>query len=329
MSDEDTFAHAILANPDDDLPRLVFADWLEERGRESHAELIRVQCELAQLPRRSRDPQKKARRAELAAREKELLRRPEFFPKWPEGMSTPSYEGFKRVWGPPKLKYERGFIATVVVLDGELMAPEWSRSPWRSVLDEGKILAVELYGDQGGLQTTYHFDWYEMEDLAVHPSLSRVTLIQLFEGDLTDDNLGVLARSRLLTQLRDIWFGDCKISLDAMRALVTSPSIKQLRNLWIDGATIPGSRRDSRVWQLWDLVASSPNVASLDRLWIDPLDNKAAEALLKSPHLKESLRICPDPWGRMGRAWEKWALTDGLSAANVKALRKRYPGTPF
>jgi uncharacterized protein (TIGR02996 family) len=32
MSDEAAFLNAILANPEDDAPRLVYADWLEERG---------------------------------------------------------------------------------------------------------------------------------------------------------------------------------------------------------------------------------------------------------------------------------------------------------
>ena len=49
MSDEDAFVHSILDDPDDDTSRLVFADWLEEHDRASHAELIRVQCELASL----------------------------------------------------------------------------------------------------------------------------------------------------------------------------------------------------------------------------------------------------------------------------------------
>jgi uncharacterized protein (TIGR02996 family) len=329
MSDEDAFVHHILDTPDDDTPRLVFADWLEEHGRASHAELIRVQCELARLPKKSREPKARARREELAAREKELLRQPEFFPTWPAGMPKPGYDSFKKSSDAPKLKYTRGFIAAIRILDGELMAPEWARSPWHTLLREGKALAVELHGDQGGLQTTFFFDPYEMSDLAEHPSLCRVTLLNLFEGHLTDDNLGVLARSRRLTQLRDVWFGECTTSLDAIRALVTSPSIKQLRGLWMDGVTIPGGRRGSRIWQLWDIVASSPNMASLERLWIDSLDDKAAEALIKSPYLKESLRICPDPWGGMGGAWEKSALTDNLRAANVKALRKRYPGTPF
>ncbi len=38
---------AIIANPDDDQPRLAYADWLEENGQTERAEFIRVQIELA------------------------------------------------------------------------------------------------------------------------------------------------------------------------------------------------------------------------------------------------------------------------------------------
>jgi uncharacterized protein (TIGR02996 family) len=43
------FVQEVRANPHDDAPRLVFADWLEEAG-DRQAELIRVQVELARLP---------------------------------------------------------------------------------------------------------------------------------------------------------------------------------------------------------------------------------------------------------------------------------------
>lgn len=36
----------VKANPSDDLPRLVMADWLDEHSEEARAELIRVQCEM-------------------------------------------------------------------------------------------------------------------------------------------------------------------------------------------------------------------------------------------------------------------------------------------
>lgn len=41
---------AILEKPEDDAPRLIYADWLEEDGQPERAEFIRVQCELARCP---------------------------------------------------------------------------------------------------------------------------------------------------------------------------------------------------------------------------------------------------------------------------------------
>lgn len=40
-TDEAAFLRAICENPEDDLPRLVFADWLEEHGETEQAEMIR------------------------------------------------------------------------------------------------------------------------------------------------------------------------------------------------------------------------------------------------------------------------------------------------
>ena len=41
MTTSDALLAAVLANPADDLPRLVYADWLEENGEPERAELIR------------------------------------------------------------------------------------------------------------------------------------------------------------------------------------------------------------------------------------------------------------------------------------------------
>ncbi len=43
------FIPAIRANIDDDTPRLIAADWLEEQGQAERAEFIRAQCELAKM----------------------------------------------------------------------------------------------------------------------------------------------------------------------------------------------------------------------------------------------------------------------------------------
>jgi uncharacterized protein (TIGR02996 family) len=46
-----SFRQAICENPADDVPRLIYADWLEEHGHQpERAEFIRVQIELAKLP---------------------------------------------------------------------------------------------------------------------------------------------------------------------------------------------------------------------------------------------------------------------------------------
>ena len=73
MDEETAFLEAIADEPDDDGPRLVFADWLEERG-DVRAELIRVQCALERLA-----PTDPARRA-LEARAAAILHRHE--PLW-------------------------------------------------------------------------------------------------------------------------------------------------------------------------------------------------------------------------------------------------------
>jgi uncharacterized protein (TIGR02996 family) len=49
MNDETPFIEAILANPEDEAPRLIYADWLEERG-DARGELLRVENALAKLP---------------------------------------------------------------------------------------------------------------------------------------------------------------------------------------------------------------------------------------------------------------------------------------
>jgi uncharacterized protein (TIGR02996 family) len=58
---EAAFIRAILASPEDDAPRLIFADWLDERG-DPRAEYLRLLCAVDGLP--EGDP----RTAEMTAR---------------------------------------------------------------------------------------------------------------------------------------------------------------------------------------------------------------------------------------------------------------------
>jgi uncharacterized protein (TIGR02996 family) len=72
MTPDDAFLQAIINDPDDDTPRLVYADYLDDRGENERAEFIRVQCELARLPDAGAG-QPSPRRQELEARERQLL----------------------------------------------------------------------------------------------------------------------------------------------------------------------------------------------------------------------------------------------------------------
>ncbi len=69
MNDGEALFQALLANPNDDGPRLAYADWLEEHGGpedRARAEFIRLQVQLARLPEGD------SVREQLAQRESEL-----------------------------------------------------------------------------------------------------------------------------------------------------------------------------------------------------------------------------------------------------------------
>src|SRR5947209_3221724 len=67
--DDRAFLGAIIEHPDDDGPRLVYADWLDENGGTVRADFIRLQCDMAK-----RDPES-VRWYELSLRANRLLQR--------------------------------------------------------------------------------------------------------------------------------------------------------------------------------------------------------------------------------------------------------------
>lgn len=89
------FLRDIAANSRDDAPRLIYADWLEERG-DAQGEFIRIQCELGsnkQLPVKQRN--------DLKARELQLLR--QFGKGW-----AGELRGLVKKW-----QFERGLVTGV------------------------------------------------------------------------------------------------------------------------------------------------------------------------------------------------------------------------
>ncbi len=118
------FMRAIIERPDDDVPRMVFADYLDERGEAERAEFIRVQCELARLmltcPCRgyyctSLTCDWTSDYGSLRRREQELLTRynryVRFFdsPPVPEGETWVAYTWVAH----PDFIYSRGFVSEI------------------------------------------------------------------------------------------------------------------------------------------------------------------------------------------------------------------------
>jgi uncharacterized protein (TIGR02996 family) len=83
MSDGEALRHAILAEPDDDIARLVYADWLDENGQPARAAFIRAQVRMAQAEphspewRQCKDEARKALGTNLGAWTKHLTPRVE------------------------------------------------------------------------------------------------------------------------------------------------------------------------------------------------------------------------------------------------------------
>src|SRR3954452_6679514 len=50
MGDHDALVRAVCAHPDDDTPRLIYADFIEEHGEADRAAFVRAQVELARTP---------------------------------------------------------------------------------------------------------------------------------------------------------------------------------------------------------------------------------------------------------------------------------------
>jgi uncharacterized protein (TIGR02996 family) len=202
MTDEQALLKAIADQPDEDTPRLAFADWLDESGTESNvarAEFIRIQVELA-------TPTDPEREKELRRREAEL---------WQPHRHTwkaaiPDVPGIN--WR----GYDRGFLTAI---DAEQMdtfvkhAEElFSAAPVQSV----RILHARP-NVTPKLVALEKLDWLRELDL---------TGCEV----LTDGDPEYLADAQGMRNLRVLRVGGNRIGVPGIRALISSRS-RFLRNL--------------------------------------------------------------------------------------------------
>lgn len=240
-----SFLRAIAGSPADDLPRLAFADWLEEHDRPERAAFIRVEVELAgTLPG-------SAARAALFARRDALVRAhgAEWF-AWFRGRDT--------TWAT-----ERGFVT-------ELSAPAdvfvTNADRWFATQPIARLTVTDVWAGYGAdrrclareLFTSPHLGHLShltldgagvngagVYWLSKNPHLSRLRELSLRANGVADAGARTLAGMPGLAGLECLDLVSNRITNAGARALIDSPHLHALRELRLSKNPI-----GDRVWAL-------------------------------------------------------------------------------
>jgi uncharacterized protein (TIGR02996 family) len=195
MNCDDAFLQAVLDNPDDAAPRLIFADWLEERG-DPRGVFIRLQCAQERLG--PADPV----RPELEDQVRELLDRHEA--EW-----TAPLRGVASAW-----RFRRGFVEEVTLEAAALPAGG-------ALFDAFPIQKVFIDKLRDHVKA-----------VAACPHLARVRVLDVSGCTLRDGGVETLLASPHLTQLTGLDLAGNWLENRAVRALAASPLMPRLN--WLN-----------------------------------------------------------------------------------------------
>jgi uncharacterized protein (TIGR02996 family) len=305
MSVEEAFLRDILDNPDDMTPRLIYADWLEEHGPEAarpRAELIRVQCELEDLP--EDDP----RRDALERRSGQLLRR--HAKEW-----TAPLRALK---AGTRWEFRRGFVEGVTT-----SATNFARVA-KKLFALAPIRAArfpEASNEVHHLLKCPHFDRLsevnlhrmcvcgtcpideELHQLFASPRVANLTTLVVSGDRIDEEGAKQLASSRHLANLTTLDLSGNRVGTEGVQALLAG-RLKGLKNLTL--------KRNSLRAAAAQAIAESRRVAGLAVLDLsgNRVGDTGARALVESPHLSE--RVTLD------------VSKNGVSKECIKALRARF-----
>jgi uncharacterized protein (TIGR02996 family) len=213
----DAFLDAIFDHPDDDTPRLVYADWLQEHGQENYAQFIRLQCAAA----REKPWSDEANRLwEEIGRVWNRLD-DEWWPATREEWSVDD----SRSELLDAVHFNRGFLRPVVrVASNHLVACEacWAWLPTPAT-------TLELWPES------------DLESLASVPVLRRVSHIQSRSDwwDYDEDSnsvrsspgLDALLRSPHLSRLRELDLKRCWLTPANVQTLLEAPGLSAVESL--------------------------------------------------------------------------------------------------
>ncbi len=271
MTHDDAFLEDIGANPDDDTPRLVYADWLDDHGQSERAEFIRVQCERARVPRD--DPRVLWLRCKCPFAYPAGL--PHLFPEMPRlaGLLRRERElhaGHAASWRAalPELKgvswgaFERGFVGRARVTDVGMFLKH-----------AGAVFAAS----PGGKVAFSQLDPRAPAELFASPHVGRIRSLGMSELALTPAFAGALAASPHAAGLTSLDLsGNPNLALMAAKALADSPYLSRLRALDLSGCRVNGKGvaallGSPRLAGLSDLFLSNNALAPADVAALSPL----------------------------------------------------------
>jgi uncharacterized protein (TIGR02996 family) len=301
MKEREALLRAVCESPDDDTPRLVYADWLDENGEPERAEFIRVQIALA---RGSDEPRLKKREQKLLAKFGNVWLEPvQQYIAEPWGFG---WECDERGW-----EFDRGFLSRLFVAGetGEefftaadnLFQEYPLRTLWFPQLKDFGFIS-EWAGLQRVTEVMFH-GW-----CCSHSDGGDVTWI----GELfTSPHAGNLRALHLRgTSEEGAW-----LTLDVIQELAGSTTLRALRYLNLSGNIFHVGSRDDKYELEWvrtllgaelfpqldelhmyamnihdgsvEIIANSPSVATLKHLNLscNEIGEPGARALLNSPYL--------------------------------------------
>ncbi|MEK6233367.1 MAG: TIGR02996 domain-containing protein [Planctomycetales bacterium] len=275
MDQERAFREEILAAPEDDAPRLIFADWLEERG-DPRGDFIRAQCELARL--HEADPRTDA----LRRQQRELIARGvlDRYPEWPGTLAN-----LERVW------FRRGFPDTIQITPGQFLdgaetlfeAAPLLRGLKFTRLNVGisKLAECPFLERIVSLNVAGQGSYEQGLVLANSPFLHRLESLNIFNAFFRSGDAAVrgLVDSGLSERIHSLECGSNDVQEGALSAFAASKGVPW-RNLgWFSNRLTASSVRH---------LMQSPRSAGLHTLNLgyNSLGIQGLQALAKAPRMK-------------------------------------------
>jgi uncharacterized protein (TIGR02996 family) len=241
MNDHDALLHAIAEHPEEDTPRLMYADWLEENGQPERADFVRNQVGLGQIG--IDDP---ARRPLVQKNVRYLMN---FVPQWK--VELPQIPGVE--WG----DFNRGLIEEVQatteqpIIDHatEIFAvpgihvlrlrwlgtpPAPHGLPRRTSAGEKLARVAELIRLRVLRLVAARAQAGTLRDLLASPHLGKLTALDL-HGNRADDSVAEDIADGRFPDLAELWLGNNQVGADGALALAQSPHLTKLRLLDLSG----------------------------------------------------------------------------------------------